>query len=217
MAVTDILILLGGEWHDFEGFERAMRSLLGRAGYSIQATYDPDTLTRLKELDCRLLLSYTCMTESPKGKKPDTLVKLNHAQVHSLVQWVQDGGALLAIHAATVLGDSGRELEDLLGGAFVSHPPQCTFQVIPLYAQHPVSDGIHAFDVNDELYIERYHPSVTIHMVAVHEQMAYPIVWSRFEGRGKVVHISLGHSQRTWELEPYQQLILQSIQWMITH
>jgi type 1 glutamine amidotransferase len=130
------------------------------------------------------------------------------------VQWVQRGGALLAVHAASVLGDSDPELEMLLGGAFVRHPPQSTFKVLPLAAEHPITDGIEAFDVYDELYIERYYPSVTIQMIAVYEQVAYPIVWSRTEGQGRVAHIALGHSNQTWERKPYQRLMLQAIQWL---
>ena len=80
------------------------------------------------------------------------------------------------MHAASVLGDSDDTLEKLLGGAFIEHTPQCIFTVLPLSSQHPITAGIDAFEVVDELYIERYHPSVTIQMIAIHEQVAYPLV-----------------------------------------
>lgn len=215
MTDKDIWILLGGEWHDFDGFAAAMKSILEMAGFSIHVTYDPDILTHLEQLHCDLLLTYTCLAQPPAGEKTESLTKFSKAQVDGLVGWVQNGGALLAMHAATVVGDSDPALEELLGGAFVRHPSQGVFRVIPLSAQHPIIDGINAFDLDDELYIERYHASVQVHMIAIYEQVAYPVVWSREDGLGKVVHISLGHSDKTWELEPYQRLMLQSIHWMV--
>jgi type 1 glutamine amidotransferase len=215
MAKTNILILVGGQWHDFEGFTTAMKAVLERKGYSLGVTYDFESLTHLNEMNCDLLLSYTCLTEPPAGEIPNSPVKFSDAQVKALVRWVQSGGALLAAHAATVIGDSDPALEGLLGGAFMEHPPQFTLKAIPLSAQHPITDGIEAFNVHDELYIERYHPSVMIHMIAIYEQVAYPIVWSKLEGRGRVAHIALGHSDQVWELKPYQRLMLQTIQWLL--
>lgn len=215
MAGKNILILLGGYWHDFEGFTRAMKELLEKHGYSLECTYDFESLTHLNETNYDLLLTYTCLTEPPEGGYSDRTTKFSNAQVKALVQWVQGGGALLAAHAATVIGGSDPALEELLGGAFVSHPPQLTFRAIPLSAPHPITDGIMAFDVFDELYIESYHPSVVVHMVAVYQEVAYPIAWSKAEGRGRVAHISLGHSKQVWELESYKRLMLQTIQWLI--
>jgi type 1 glutamine amidotransferase len=215
MVKKDIWILLGGEWHDFEGFAAAMHSFLEAEGFYVHVTYDPDVLIHLNKLHCDLLLTYTCVTQSPGEEKTGILTRFSKAQVEGVVQWVQSGGAMLAVHAATVLGDSDQALEELLGGVFIRHAPQGIFQVLPLYAQHPITDGINAFNVNDELYIERYHSSVQVHMIAVHEQVAYPVIWSREDGLGRVVHIAPGHSKKTWELEPYQRLMLQSIHWMI--
>lgn len=215
MAKTNVLILLGGQWHDFEGFAAAWRAILEGKGCSIKVTYDFEALTHIKELNCDLLLSYTCLTEPPVGAKPGSPTKFSDAQTKALVGWVQRGGALLAAHAATVIGDSDPALERLMGGAFVRHPPQSTFTVLPLSAHHPITEGIEAFDVYDELYIERYHPSVMVHMIAVFEQIAYPMAWSKREGQGRVAHIALGHSDRVWELEPYQRLMFQTIQWLL--
>ena len=215
MSKKNIFILLGGTWHDFDGFAAAMKSLLEGAGYRVQITDDPDALTHLNELGCDLLLSYTCLTEPLVGETNKSPTKFSNAQIDSLTSWVRSGRALLAAHAATVVGASGPGLERLLGGAFIRHPPQFNFKAIPLPAQHPITEGIEAFDVYDELYIERYDSSVIIHMIAIYEQVAYPVVWSRREEQGRVAHIALGHSQQVWDHEPYQHLMLQTIQWLI--
>jgi type 1 glutamine amidotransferase len=216
MAKPQILILLGGQWHDFEGFASALRPILEAAGYALEISYDLEVLTRLAGMDCDLLLSYTCLSGSPEGGAPGSPTGFSRAQVKALVRWVRSGKALLAAHAATVVGDSYPDLERLLGGAFLRHPPESTFTAVPLSARYTITAGIPAFEVQDELYIERYHPSVLIHMIAVLDQVAHPIAWSKTEGRGRVVHIALGHSASVWGLEPYQRLMLQTIRWLLT-
>ena len=215
MDKKNILILLGGYWHDFDGFAAAMTPLLEGAGHRVRASYDFEDLTRLEAQGIDLLLSHTCLSEPPAGKTPSCPAGFSSAQVTALSEWVRRGGALLASHAATVPGESGPELERLLGGAFLRHPPQRAFQVLPLSAPHPITDGIGAFKVFDELYIERYHPTVAIHMVAAYEGTAHPVVWSRTEGRGRVAHLAPGHSERVWKLEPYRRLMLQTVRWLL--
>jgi type 1 glutamine amidotransferase len=46
--------------------------------------------------------------------------------------------------------------------------------------------------------------------------VAYPMVWSRTEGNGRVAHIAMGHDVKVWNLQPYQRLMLQAIDWLTT-
>jgi type 1 glutamine amidotransferase len=158
-------------------------------------------------------LLYTCLG----GRKQDGSLPASpfaDAQVQGLVSWVREGGGLLAAHAATVSCQSSPALRALMGGAFINHPPQSAFTVYPLSRAHPIMAGIEAFTVHDELYIQEYVASVDLHMVAVDRGVAYPMVWSKTEGKGRVAHIALGHGPEVWQLKPYQQLMLQAIRWL---
>jgi type 1 glutamine amidotransferase len=122
-----VSILLGGRWHDFDGFASAMRSLLVRAGYLVDVTCDFEQLLQLGGQPCDVVLSYTCLSrEGDAGSGP---LRMSDQQIRSLAAWVRSGGALLAAHAATVLGDSSPELGALIGGVFLSHPPPGVFTV----------------------------------------------------------------------------------------
>ncbi|HMB23062.1 MAG TPA: hypothetical protein VKP08_09545, partial [Anaerolineales bacterium] len=69
-----ILILLGGQWHDFDGFAAAIKPLLEKHGMQVEATYDLDTLLRLAEDQYDAVLSYTCFTsDEGGGNGPDRL------------------------------------------------------------------------------------------------------------------------------------------------
>jgi type 1 glutamine amidotransferase len=210
-----ILILLGGLWHDFDGFASAMQSLLEPHGFRVEATYDLDRLLRLEENHYDVVISYTCFSPHREGYNDVSPEKLTNAQIDGLASWVRNGGALLAAHAATVIGESDAALGELIGGVFVSHPPAFTFTVYPIFDEHPITLGIEAFTVHDEFYMETHTPAVQVHMVAFDRGVAYPMVWSKTEGHGTVAHIAPGHSREVWELKPYQQLLLKTIDWLM--
>lgn len=208
-----ILVLLGGQYHDFEGFGDFARGLLESVGAMPRSTYDVDELSRLDEGRYDIVLSYTCFTSDEQAGKigPDRLTK---DQSDALAAWVRSGGGFLAAHAATVIGASDPALGDLIGGVFVSHPPQFAFTLYPVFEEHPITSGIEAFTVHDEFYIETHAPDARIHMVALDRGIACPMVWSRIEGRGRVAHLAPGHSREVWDLPPYRRLLLQSLDWL---
>jgi type 1 glutamine amidotransferase len=212
--VKNILILVGGTYHDFNGFASTMQPALEAAGHSVETTYELDSVTCLKGSRYDLVLLYTCLGTAPEGTPvPDVH---SDAQVRALTEWVQGGGALLGAHAATVAAKVSPEFKHLLGGVFVEHPPAFSFTVYPVYGQHPITTGIEAFTVHDEFYMELHEPDVEVHMVALDRGVAYPMVWSRREGKGRVVHIAMGHDEMVWDLQPYQRLMLQAIDWLTT-
>jgi type 1 glutamine amidotransferase len=214
MNEKSILIILGGTWHDFDGFTTVLRPVFEDAGYRVTPTYDFDVLTRLGGSDYDVTLLYTCVGEVRDDPDAKTAPGFSEAQVTGLLEWVRAGGGLLAAHAATVAGQSSPVLKALLGGVFVTHPPQFAFTVYPLYREHPITAGIEAFTVRDELYVQAYDATVEIHAVTIDRGVAYPMVWSRCEGQGRVAHVALGHGPEVWNLPPYQRLMLQAANWL---
>lgn len=217
MTKKRALILLGGMWHDFDGFARSMLPLLETAGWQAQASYDLDHLTRLETDRFDLVLNYTCFSAHAEGLDNAGPEKMTDAQIEGLTRWVQAGGAFLSAHCASVCGKSSPGLRELTGGFFVEHPPlPFAFTVYPVYRPHPIIAGIDAFSVYDELYIEECDPSVDVHMLTMDRGVAYPLVWSKSEGQGRVAHVAMGHSAAVWDLQPYQRLMLQTVAWL-TH
>lgn len=208
------LILLGGLWHDFDGFASAMQSLLAPQGFQVEATYDLNCLLHLEENRYDLVISYTCFSPHREGLNDISPEKLTNAQIDGLTRWIRKGGGFLASHAATVIGESDTALGELIGGVFVSHPPPFSFTVYPVFEEHPMTMGIEAFTVHDEFYLETHTSAVQMHMVAFDRGVAYPMAWSKTEGLGRVAHIAPGHSREVWDLKPYQQLLLQTIGWL---
>jgi type 1 glutamine amidotransferase len=212
MSGKRVLILLSGTYHDFDGFAGAIKPVLEAAGHTVETTYDLDALTRLGGSGYDVVLMYTCLgTPEQEDAEPEVHTD---AQVTGLVEWVRAGGALLAAHAATAAAQFSSVLRVLMGGVFVEHPPQFAFTVYPSYREHPVTAGVEPFTVHDEFYFELHEPGVDVHMVALDRGVAYPMVWTRSEGQGRVAHVAMGHDAKVWNLEPYQRLMLQAIDWL---
>ncbi len=213
MGAKRALILLGGTWHDFAGFAASVSPLLAAAGLAPAPTYDPDDLARLSDDDCGLVLLYTCFDGPGDGGGRARLAGLTGAQIEALTAWVRSGGALLGVHGATVLGESSPALGALLGGTFVSHPARCAFTVHPMATPHPITAGIGAFTIDDELYLHRCEAALDLHLIAVEGGAAHPMAWSRREGRGRVAYLALGHDERVWGDRSFQALFRQAVGW----
>jgi|SRR5690554_1836034 len=209
-----VLAFLSGGWHDFNGFAGVMKSLLTPHNFTLDVSFDPDSLLRLDEMDYRVVINYTCFLRPEEKTRVTGAEKLEKKQVTALSGWVKNGGGLLAAHAATVTGRSPSELRRLIGGSFLSHPEPFAFTVYPLLEKHPITAGLKAFTVYDEFYMEEYDPSVRLHMIAVDRGTAYPMVWSKTENKGKVAHVALGHDENVWNHPAYRRLMLQSVIWL---
>ena len=94
MSAKRILLILGGIYHDFEGFAGAMRLLLEGAGHSVEPTYDLDLLTQLDRSGYDLVMSYTSLSRHREGQTDTTPETLTDDQVRNLAHWVRTGGAL---------------------------------------------------------------------------------------------------------------------------
>ncbi len=214
MGNNKILLLLGGTWHDFEGYNQAMQELLPPLGWTVEPTYEMQRLLSLNDDGVGLVMSYTCLGKHRQGYDDHGPEGLTAEQVSALANWVAEGGGLLTVHSGTVLGESAPGLERLFGGRFIEHPPQFTFTVYPVANPHPITEGVEAFSIRDEFYMEVCQPGVDVHLVALDRGQAYPMAWSKAEGKGKVAHLAPGHNLSVWALPAFQELLVQSLNWI---
>lgn len=210
-----MLLVLGGIWHDFEGFMAAVRPLFEQKGWEVDATYDLNRLLSLEKERIDLVMSYTCLGEHREGYDDTGPERMEAEQVWALSEWVQRGGNLFAVHSATVLSGSDPELGRLIGGEFVSHPPAFSFTVYPVAKPHPVIENVPSFSVFDEFYVQKLVDTVDVHMWAIDRGVAFPMVWTKHEGNGKVAHVAMGHGPEVWSLAHYQRLLSQGVEWLM--
>ena len=129
-----------------------------------------------------------------------------------LDNFVNNGGGILAIHAATASFKETMPYFDILGGRFIRHGKVENFEVIRV--RNDIFDGIDNFVVKDELYIHELEPSIEVHFTTKLEGKDIPVVWTYQYGNGKVCYAVPGHTTGTMQNKTYQQLLQRGLMWV---
>ncbi|MEX1184391.1 MAG: PVC-type heme-binding CxxCH protein [Gemmatimonadota bacterium] len=164
-------------------------------------------------------------TEDAGDLAPETLapynvlmVYTNHAaitpaQESAVLDFVRDGGGLVAIHAGGGAFKNSDAYGSLVGSRFLSHGTG-TFTADVLVADHPVMRGIEPFATWDETYVHHQHnPDRIVLMERVDSTGAEPWTWVRTHGDGRVFYTAYGHDARTWDQPMFQRLVANAVAW----
>ena len=132
----------------------------------------------------------------------------------SLVAFVKSGKGLAGTHAATDTYKSWKEYNDMMGGAFLSHPWHTDVPIKNLDPKHPLNKAFDGkgFTVKDEIYQYRddtARPGDRRMLLCLDgEKMDltkgarkdgfYPISWVGSYGKGRTFYCSLGHRKEIY-------------------
>jgi len=141
-----------------------------------------------------------------------TRVELNEEQLKGLLEFVEDGGALVGIHSSTAMCMKSDEFWRMIGGRFVKHGAG-TFKVKITAKRHSICQGLSDFDETDETYIHSFCPSSKLVVLMRREKDGEPVSWVHYYGRGRVFYTALGHDMRTWGNADFQNLVVRGSLW----
>lgn len=175
------------------------------------AVFEPQSL---QQFDAVLMLNTTGEVFRPQAAG-DSPAERSAARQHeqrlqkSLVDFVRSGKGLAGIHSATDTYRDWKEYNDMMGGAFVSHPWHTEVPIRVLDPDHPLLKvfGGKGFTVVDEIYQFRNDtakPSERRMLLSLapdweglqqgsRDDDFYPISWIDRYGAGRVFYCSLGH------------------------
>lgn len=137
-------------------------------------------------------------------------------QEQALVQFVEGGKGLVALHCASAMFTSSPRYIPLVGGEFQSHGTG-EFSAEIVAPDHPVMQGLAPFRTWDETYVHTRHNPVdrTVLMERVDAKGREPYTWVRTQGKGRVFYTAFGHDERTWRNPGFQQLVEQGTRWAV--
>lgn len=146
-------------------------------------------------------------TKSNDVSSQDRTEWVDGAVERAFVDFVRQGGGLLAVHSGTAGYSETPALRALLGGIFTNHPKQCPVEV-QLRDGHPLCQDSTPFTQIDEHYFMELDDSqADVFMTTQSEHGTQPGGWTRSEGRGKVCVLSPGHKVEVWLHPSYQALL----------
>jgi type 1 glutamine amidotransferase len=238
------LALIGDRYHNPDyirvSLDKVFKELNIPIDYTIQ--YDQISRSLLKNYQLFLCLrdgmiwpdgylgpdaytSYEHDLENPaqfSEPKPETW--MTEEQGAAIKDFVNAGNGFYALHNCSHISLSSKNYRDVMGGAYVGHPPLRPFRVRASENKHPITQGIGEFMVNDEQHYvdfdkDRKHIILEAENIdgLVYENHGPKSIagWAYDFGKGRVVFTAAGHTiHAMWVLE-YLEVQKRSVRWLL--
>lgn len=193
-----VLLLTGGEYHDFETGANLIEGALS-ARFEVVTTHSVNDLSGLSSGQFAVVVIYTCGGE------------MSADIADTLTQFVKAGGGLVAIHSANASFTANTQYLDLIGSQFIGHGPVIEFSVRPTDPAHPVVTRTTEFRVTDELYIIQKRADFHTFAVAHWQGQDRPMGYERAVGSGRVIYLANGHSPASLGNPHIQRMIERAV------
>jgi type 1 glutamine amidotransferase len=204
-------LVLSGENHGFDKSAPVIAAFLVDCGIDAEMTDDKDALHSLDGCDALVLGTGFTKTERRDDGRLAHLDDLTPTQEQGLFDYVAAGGGLVGVHG-TAWWIPSRAVP-LLGGHANWHPPGLTFQVQIEDDGHPITADVVSFEVEDEIYMSAWDPSIEILATATWQDTQHPLAWTQPFGDGRVFYCALGHTAATYERPMMQRLMTNGVRW----
>jgi len=140
-------------------------------------------------------------------------VKIDSAQEKALLDFVNAGKGLIAIHSASYCFPRSSRYVALLGAQFKYHSTG-SFRARTVGTDHPITRGEPEFETWDETYVHtKPNQDCVVLQVRREGDSDEPVTWVRTQGKGRVFYTAYGHDERTWNNSGFQSLIERAIRW----
>lgn len=204
MATIKTLVYAGGTIHDWKGCGDAIQEALAADGRFDITRVDDD-------LDCLLGLDpYDVIVFY------HTVTSITDEQLLGLLRFVEGGKGYVGIHSAADSFRDSPTYRAFVGGHFVTHPRYREYQVSVTEVEHPITEGMDEFVVTDEQYITSYDPRNTLLATGLYKGTAYPVLWVKEWGKGRLFYNALGHNPDSCRDENFKTLLVRGTVWAAT-
>ena len=217
------VFVAGGAWHDIDFARLEILKLLSedeRIRTRVFEDYDT-AATALDEAD--FLVTYTCNVTS----SVTTQEKLQ-AFVAAGKRWYALHGTNSILRFLTPKDTQYGELlieaprsqplfMETLGSQFIAHPPVAPFRVEVTQPNHPLVEGVEAFETTDELYLLETHGVLNVLLHCDYggdakgfverkwEQQQHPVFYIHEVDKGQVLYLTLGHCRGHYDMPEFTE------------
>ncbi|MEV0198060.1 ThuA domain-containing protein [Nonomuraea sp. NPDC050691] len=212
------LILSGGPFHDFDATSAALAEVLAEVG--IESEITEDIAGALSEPSETQLITVNALRwqmgqDRFADLRDQWRFELPAQARTTLLDHLERGGGVLAMHAASICFDDWQGWSRVLGGCWTwpkSHHPPLGWTGVRVHGEHPIVEGLRDFDVVDEVYSDLEVLPDVRPLASSHGQ---PLVWARPVRRGRVVYDALGHDTRSYDNEIHRTLLRRAALWLL--
>jgi hypothetical protein len=165
------------------------------------------------------------------GRRPAREVPtrwITEEQGEAIRDFVQAGNGFYALHNSSDISRSSNTYRDVMGGVYAGHPPLRPFKVRVVNKNHPVTEGVNDFMVNDEQHYVIYDKDLKDIILRAEniDGLAYRNLagqvgtesisgWAYEYGRGRVVFTAVGHTNPAMWQPEYFKLQKNAVRWLL--
>lgn len=240
---TRVLALIGDRYHNSDYIRVSLDKLFHHLGMAVDYTTQYDHLSRSLLGKYQLFVclrdgmiwpggylgpdAYTdyaaALENAAQFPKPEPQSWMTTEQGDALKDFVASGGAFYALHNSSHISLSSPSYREVMGGAYIGHPPLRPFRV-RVVKSHPITEGVADFMVNDEQHYVTYDKdpqnillrAENIDRLTYEDHGAQSISgWAHEYGKGRVVFTAVGHNiYALWQPE-YLKIQNNAVKWLL--
>jgi type 1 glutamine amidotransferase len=237
------LALIGDRYHNSDYIRVSLDRLFGELGLPIDYTTNYDHLSGSLLSRYQLFVCfrdgmiwpggylgpdaypYARELENP-GDFPEETPKnwITEEQGEAVKDFVAAGNGFYSMHNNSHVSLSSKSYRQVMGGAYIGHPPERPFKVRVVRKDHPVTQGVQDFMVNDEQHYVAYDkdPNNIILRAENIDGLTYENLgsgsisgWAYEYGKGRVVFTAVGHNiHAMWQPE-YLKVQKNAVNWLL--
>jgi type 1 glutamine amidotransferase len=238
------LALIGDRYHNADyirvSLDRVFKNLDIPIDYTIQ--YDSISTDLLKNYQLLLILrdgmiwpdgylgpdaytAYEADLETPKiFPNPKPVTWMREEQGTAIKEFVTAGNGFYALHNCSHISLGSKDYREVMGGAYISHPPLRPFEVHATQNKHPITEGISSFMVNDEQHYVTYDKDPKYIILEAEnvdglkfEDLGTKSVsgWAYDFGKGRVVFTAVGHTVHAMWNPEYLKIQKNAVRWLL--
>jgi type 1 glutamine amidotransferase len=238
------LALIGDRYHNPDyirvSLDKVFKELSIPIDYTIQ--YDQISHSLLEKYQLFLCLrdgmiwpdgylgpdAYTAYAHNLENQKQFATPKpeswITEEQGAAIQEFVKSGKGFYALHNSSHISLSSKNYREVMGGAYIGHPPLRPFRVQATGDTHPITQGLKSFMVNDEQHYVTYDKdrkylileSENVDGLGYQELGTKAAAgWAYDYGQGRVVFTAVGHTVHAMWVPEHVELQKRSIRWLL--
>jgi hypothetical protein len=168
---------------------------------------------------------YTGELENPEGwPEAKPVGWITEEQGKAIKEFVLAGNGFYALHNSSHVSLYSKDYREVMGGAYIGHPPLRPFKVRVVNPDHPITRGVGDFVVTDEQHYVTYDKdpkhiilrSENIDGLRYEDHGTQAIAgWAYEIGKGRVVFTAVGHTLHAMWQPEYVKIQQNAVRWLL--
>jgi hypothetical protein len=238
------LALIGDRFHNPDYIRVGLDKVFSSVGIKVDYTIQYDGISRdlLKNYQLFVILrdgmiwpngylgpdAYTAYAQrfENKGDFPEakSALWMTEEQGAAVKEFVNAGNGLYAMHNSSHISHCSKNYREVMGGAYIGHPTLRPFKVRVVNKDHPITQGIQDFIVNDEQHYVEYDKDRKYILMETEnvDGLDYDgrgtksiSAWAYDYGQGRVAFTGVGHTIHALWVPQYLETQKRVIRWLL--